>query len=446
MTREFARILREQGWGEERSPRAGGALPGKLVLRLEQEQAEAAAVLLFLRRGNERLLLADFGAAPFQTHPPETAPSPFEHYLDLGLLERLALWAAAQPQGVDFLLCASAERTRLFDAAPEVCLGECPTRGGTEEVKTCLRALDPSRGNGPPQPGAGRLAEDLARWFDILLGTLGPALAWSRGEVERVGQQILLGLKVLTHTRPMDLSKNLARLGFAVSVEGDTLKGRWAPGASAELADRLLLEAQSYAPREAGAFSQVERRGFCRQLQGIEAVQTAVLRHVVRLAAVKLRAPLSVRVVMPADWEPVAWRLGLMDPLRVDEEIESRDFYVFGPLRLDLTQCGMGRIFEAVEKIALGTVQRGLELERAGGRQLDMVEEPVGGRDEREPLLDPFNWLCRRALRVTVAPPYRRAVAYLVASHVLDLRAQPRFARCHPAPLRHLPAIFEELP
>jgi len=255
-----------------------------------------------------------------------------------------------------------------------------------------------------------------------------------------------LGLKVFTLTPSRDLSRSLARLGLAVSAEGGTLKGRWDPGASTELADRLLLEAQSYAPRDAGAFSHVERRGLCRQLREVEAARTVVLRQVVRLAAAKLRAPLFVRVLMPADREPVAWRLGLMEPLRVGEEIESRDLYVFEPLRLDLSQCGMGRIFEAVEKIALEAVHRGLELERAGGRQLDMVEEPIGGSEEPEPLLDPFNWLCRHALRVAVAPAYRRAVAYLVASHVLDLRVQPPFARCRLAPLRCLPAIFEELP
>ena len=82
------------------------------------------------------------------------------------------------------------------------------------------------------------------------------------------------------------------------------------------------------------------------------------------------------------------------------------------------------------------------ELARAGGRQLDMVEASAHADESGLACADAFNWLCAHALRLRVAPAYRDALAYLVASHITDLRQRPPFGACGASPLVYLGELF----
>ena len=72
-----------------------------------------------------------------------------------------------------------------------------------------------------------------------------------------------------------------------------------------------------------------------------------------------------------------------------------------------------------------------------------MIESLPEGLTDGDGLIDPFNWLCHHALRIQVAPAYAEETGYLVASHTLDLRAQPEFRDAPPIPLTSLPLLFQ---
>jgi hypothetical protein len=285
----------------------------------------------------------------------------------------------------------------------------------------------------------------LARWSDLFAGAFGPALGWARAGADRLARQLLLGLKALLATRDEALRRNLERLGVKTTDE-EVLSVNYAPPEVPALADLLLGEGAAAVPHAAGAFSELERGALLRQARGLPPAKQSLIEGVVRLAAAKLKAPLQLRMLLPVDQEPQSWRLALTDPLRVHEEIEATDFYVFEPLRLKLGECGFGRVLEAVTKLAVYALQESRIVQRAGGRQLDLIEAEPRGLDERQRLVDPFNWVLGHALRLDVAPPYREAVAYLVASHVLDLSGQEPFLALPICPLVSLPALFESAP
>jgi hypothetical protein len=389
-------------------------------------------------KGDERLAVLDAGGANLEPAG-ESSGALFERYLDLARIERFALWALAGK--CDLLLLVTEEGAVLLDAARETVLGRSAS---TEDAATCLRALETDR---PKRPASDveRLGEDLRHWFDLACGALGPVLKWARPDVERLVRQILLGLKTLVWTRPDLLAGNLSRIGVDLSSKPGAVRVAWCPAEAGSFLDVLLSCAAEFAPRGAGALGDLERRALVRQAADLGEPAARVLREMLQIARVKLEAALQIRILPNAEQEHASWRLALTEPLSVAEAMQSEDFYVFDPMRLDLGGSGFGRLLEAVEKIASSALARNVEILRAGGLQLDLVERDPEGIGEGPRMNDPFNWLCRHALRVRVADAYRDAVGYLVASYVLELRAREEFRDCRAAPLASLPAIFESV-
>ena len=399
------------------------------------------AGLSFFERGNARTVVADFASAGSKPEPGESPDSLFERYLDLGLCERLTLWGVCRKLDADYLLCARPEGARLLDADLEIPVGSCPAVPSDEDAAHCLRVLDLDGERG--KSDAARLSNELGRWFELAAARLGRDLDWARGDAERLVKRLLLGFKSLTARKGAIPEALLSDFGLPLSAARDFAVLSWRPSNALAQVERLLEAASDLSPSAGGAFPPLERRALLRQLGESPETAEGLLEDITRLAAVKFRAGVQLGAFMPTEEEAISWRLALLDPLRVEDKIESEDFYVFQPMELDLSECGVGRVFEAVEKLALHALRQREDLERAGGRQLDMVETQGGDREGEEGLgEDPFNWLCRRALRLRVSEAWRDTLAYLIASHVVDLKGRPPFQDLEFASLTSLPELF----
>ena len=441
----FRDISSKLGWESLPASDGGGAwasFPSRLTVEVEgQEPAHAS--LGFFWRGEGVLATADFAGR--DPDPKEIPSALFRRYLDLSVLQRAALWAVGRSLEADYLLCATVETCSLFEVSGEILLGQCGPLPSDEELAACLGALTAERAKQPPLPDPERLGRELSRWLGLFCGTVGPVLKWGRADSERLGRQLLLGVKALLWVNRAGLLPNLARLGMEVLSEGDCLRVVWRPLAPADLADCLLAAAESCAPVGAGAFSALERNALRRQIESLEPGRVPPVADILRLAAVRFRSAIQLPILVPTGQEHAAWKLALIEPLAASEAIEARDLYVFTPLRLDMAECGFGRVLEAVEELAAHALKEKAELARAGGRQLDMIEAAPDPRLEEERLRDPFNWVCRHALRLKVAPAYQEALAYLVASHVLELRTSPAFRDHVFRPLVALKDLFKEV-
>jgi hypothetical protein len=79
----------------------------------------------------------------------------------------------------------------------------------------------------------------------------------------------------------------------------------------------------------------------------------------------------------------------------------------------------------------------------SGGLQLNLLDWQEG-LTERDLTEGPFNWVCRRALRVCVARERQDALALVAAFPLVDLWARPVFHACHNAlPVAALPSLFD---
>lgn len=415
-----------------------------LDLRLDITDGKTyLARLAFFEREGERLVISDFTRAGAEVEVEESPDSLFENYLDLSLCERLVLWGVCRRVGADFLLCARPEGVRLLDADLEIPLGSCPAVFSEEEAAHCLQVLEESGGGRKPLPELARLSNELARWYELAAARLGRDLNWARDDAQRLLKRLLLGFKTLTARKGAIPEANLSDLGLSLSGESDCAVLDWQPPCALALVEKLLEAASDLAPSAGGAFPPLERRALLRQLGESSQTISSLLEDTRRLAGVKFRAEVQLGAFMPTEVEANSWRLALLEPLRVEEEIASEDFYVFQPMELDLSECGVGRVFEAVEKLALHGLRQRKELERAGGWQLDLVETQGEEREREEKLdADPFNWLCRKALRLRVSEGYRETLAYLIASHVVDLKSRPPFEDLPFASLISLPELF----
>jgi hypothetical protein len=205
----------------------------------------------------------------------------------------------------------------------------------------------------------------------------------------------------------------------------------------------LLEAASALAPEAAGAFGPLERRGLLRQMELLNDIADEILSGLTQMSWIKYDATVQLRAFLATECEHAAWRLALTEPLDIDRILECRDLYVFEPLHIEVGKTGVGRVFEAIKKLALHAMELDASLARSGGRQLDFFQKPTEGLSEGERLEDPFGWLCRHALRITLETDTpRETVAYLIASYIADLRSSPDFSRCRPKPLRSLPHIF----
>ncbi|NQU42653.1 hypothetical protein HQ520_05165 [bacterium] len=428
--------LKKLGW----QPVPPGLRPLPRVLALSG--APECLPLVFLQLNDHRLAVFDLTSLRTQPAPPETPASLFTRYLDLSLCDRLALWTVQSQGDVDLLLSLTPEGWSLYDVSDEILLGRCGLQPDPEELSHCLRALEPGALGKRALPDPERLGAELGRWFNLFCGAMGPALRWSKKDAERLGRQLLLGLKAILLSPQSEHCENLGKLGFTCAQENDRLSVKWVPAPVPDMVACLLSAAQTWAPKATGAFSPLEQSGLKRQLEQIGDTRNLPVADALRLSAIRFHTSIQLAILLPTDQEHAAWRLALMAPLRVHSEIEFSDLYVFKPLLLDLGECGCGRVLEAVHKLALHAIAQNQEIGHAGGAQLDMVEN-VAGEDPAQMMRDPFNWVCRHALRLKVAPQYQEALAFLVASHLLELRNQPPFDRYLVRSLDDLPRLFD---
>lgn len=425
---------RDYGWTEATLD------PGLAHSHIESPRGRFDAVCRLLTRGDRRVLLAEI--RPVETGslvgPVETPEDLFRRYLDVSFLERLALWGLARPAGADSLLCVTPDAARLLDTRREVAWADL-AGADVESVHAILRRLETL-----PGVDSAALANEMRRWTDLNAGPLGRALRWGRGETERLLRQAILGLRRLA------ASPSLEPLGLTFVPPSGAEPGRlcWAPEPAIAWLDRLLAAAQEFAPVGAGGWSPLERRALERQLAGEDArIACETLRDsLLRLARVRISAPVQLRLLLPAEPERTAWRLALTQPLQVRDELPSADLYVFAPLRLDPRECGMGRVLEAYEKLARHAAREMRELARAGGRQLDLFAAEEGAGSAVFEASSAFEWVCRYALRITAPPEsaVRDAIGYLVALHTLDVAPLEGTGGAElPAPLEALPQMFE---
>lgn len=434
----FDSLLVSLGWHRQ------GDMPTFLELggaRLPQ----GAAPVLFYRQGVELLALVDFQPLHRPGEPDQTFDDLFRRFVDLTLCERAALWSIGRLGQVRFVLAAQPEGVRLLDTQTELPVGRCMCEGDEEAVRNCLRAACPPPGRPAPSIDREGLCADLARWFELFSGSIGPALKWSRRETQRLGYQLILGMKVAIESG--DAEAAMAAMGFAARRQGNAIRATWDEAPPHGWAPGFLERAEALAPAGAGAFSAVERKALARRLESGGDAARQRLAEMAQQAAARRRADVMLGLLTSANHEHASWRLALTEPLDVSEEIVASDFYVFEPLTLDLAEVGFGRVLEAVEKLARYAMDRNAAVRRAGGTQLDLIERPPDGLDDRAGVLaDPFNWLLRHALRLKVGEPYREALGYLLALHVADLRARAPFASLPAAPLSALSAAIEPAP
>lgn len=408
------------------------------AVRVEREGAAIEGVATLFEKEGERLLVVDFSGDDCPADPEELPEALFARYLDMSLTERLVLWGPCRASRAHFLFCASAEGCRLIDVEKEVPLTSCgvgPSEGLLREiVLPMLGKKGPERAQADSQ----FLARELECRLDLMCGWLGRALDWSRGDAVRLVRHLLLGYKrTILESKP----EGCKATGFSFRQEDGVARVSWSPPAAAELTEALLRAANDLAPVGTGGFTIPERRALCRMFESADASVMKLPISFVRMSIAKLLCTVQLRVFLPTAREHMSWRLALTNPLRAEAEIESRDLYVFKYMEIDVEESGVGRTLEALEKLAAYALRETASFRRAGGRQLDMVEQ--SGEDEPS---DPFNWLCRHALRLRIDPEKREALAYLVASCIVELRTMPAFADSPRVPLASLLQLFAPTP
>jgi len=355
----------------------------------------------------------------------------YNRYQDFSFLERLLLWGLARQMQCELLVVLCNERANVF-AVEDECLLE--TEISVEDLPEVLAKIVESQ---QPQDTKG-LGLELRQWIDLNAGVVGPALKWSRPEAERLLRQMLLGCKMILHK-----SDGTAYMGLHVHDAPGRRYIKWLPPRPDNRIAPLLEAASAHAPEGAGAFSPLERKALNRQMIEIDGLDARLMRSLMQLSVGKMMAKVQLRAFIDHENEHAAWKLALTDPLQIDKIILSDNLYVHSPVTIDLAQSGIGRVWEAIEKLAEHAVRLDHQLARSGGRQLDIFEKQPEGLSKHERLEDPFGWLLRHALRVKLGPDHdRETVGYLVASGIADIQRRSEFKDIRSKPLRSLPYLF----
>ncbi|MFP4382373.1 MAG: hypothetical protein ACLFUS_17865 [Candidatus Sumerlaeia bacterium] len=406
-----------------------------------------------LRRYSERVLIADF--TQFDPAPAEQ-DSAFDNFLDLSLFQRALLWMARYYHRTNYVICIEARETALFRSDEERALFR--HKGSPEDCPLDLLSEKLENWQDTPLTLSDRDREgrELMGWHDLLSGKLGPSLQWSRSEASRLIRQMLLGLKVqlVANRRLFCEMAGLRKTDGESGVE-------WCfdrPDAGAFMG--VLLEmASKFAPQGSGAFSSLEIRGLCRQIEKLNVGAREAVFDIIRLAHFRHLTPCQRYLLAPQDADQAASKLALVAPLNIAREIESQDLYVFHPLVIDVEDSGSGRILEAVEKLAVFAIDQLEEIKMTGGRQLDMFEGMLDGGQRQLDMLeglpdpssemvdvlsDPYNWICRSALRIQAPEEWRECLAMLVASHIIELWEHEKFRQYASASLSWLPDLFQQ--
>jgi len=443
----FSQVLGASGWRREDgaslcAPFRPAERPQRLTIqRMGCAEGLCAGPVSFHVRGDVGLVVADFsaGVSPEAAERPETL---FNRYLDLSGIERLALWTVARHAGGQWLVCLTEGGARLLSVEHEGVFGVCPPDASEEGVRGCLEALDrESVGVVLDLNGLGR---ELASWLDLTSARLGRALNWGRTDGDRLARHLLFGLKcVLAQAEREPGPGALAQLGLEGRIEGDQLTGVWTEPRAAALVELLLDASSAFAPVGTGAFAALERRAMSRQLESVSEAALAPCLEVLRLCAAKLRPHVFLRALGLFAEEHAAWRLALLEPLEIESAIGSPDLLVPEPLCLEVESCGAGRVVEAVEKLAFHAWDYMSGVGGSGELQMDLFDWQEG-ETEQDLCGGPFNWVCRRALRVRVSRNQREGLALVVAFQLADLWPREIFRSCRNAvPVETLPMLFE---
>ncbi len=443
----FDRVLSAAGWRLEEGACLSDAFsPAPRLRRLTiarqgREEGGYEGALSFYRREAVGLAVVNFGKGT-GGEASERPEALFNRYLDLSWIERLSLWTVAHHSGSQWLVCLGDDGARLISVEHEGVFGRCPRDASEEAVRECLEALDrDSVGVVLDLNGLGR---ELASWLDLTSAKLGRALNWGRNDGDRLARHLLFGLKCVVAQSEREPGPGArARLGLEWQIEGDAMAGRWAEPRATAFVELLLDASSAFAPVGTGAFTALERRAMSRQLEAVAEAALAPCLEALRLCAAKLRPHVFLRALGLFSEEHAAWRLALMEPIEVEPAIGSQDLLVSGPLCLDIESCGAGRVVEAIEKLALYAWEHMSGVSVSGGLQLNLFDwqEGVTEQDLRE---GPFNWVCRRALRVRASRAQQEGLALVAAFQMADLWQRGIFRPClNAAPVETLPLLFE---
>ncbi|MFW6303862.1 MAG: hypothetical protein ACOC2L_04505 [Candidatus Sumerlaeota bacterium] len=357
----------------------------------------------------------------------------YNQFLDFTLIERLLLWGFARDVSVQFIVVTSeADRAVIIDTEMESVRAQ---GAELEEVPGLLESMI-----GQPESMDVRiLGEELQQWIGLMAGQVGPPLKWARPESTRLVHQLLLGCKVM-----LNKPDGPAYLGLRISDAPEKRNIKWQTVRPDNRLAPLLEAAAAHAPEGAGAFGPLERKALNRQIAETDGLDIRAMLGLVQLSSSKLRAEVQLPALLTEENEHKSWKLALTDPLLVENLLENKDLYVFHPLTIDLEESGVGRAWEAIEKLAAHALQLDEKIARSGGRQLDFFEKNPEGLSKSERLEDPFGWLCRHALRIKLGESQnKQIVAYLVASFIADLQTRTPFNQSRPKPLRSLPHLFQ---
>jgi hypothetical protein len=429
--------LHENGWLEE----ADNLRAQTNSYSLKVRDKETTGNFLALNLLGERLVIF----LPRQSDAPCDSPqSLYLRFLDMDLERRLCLWAARHVLGADHVACADTAGVALFRAHDEERLAfiapeDCETAGSA----ISLALTSPTAEETPALPDRDKQGAELAKWADLFCGALGPALKWSRSETMRLIRQILVGFKTVLWPEGSALDA-LGAIGFESERNGDGLHIRYSPVPAPEFARLLLTRAETWAPRGTGFMGALEVNGLSRQLASIDPARAEALHDLLQLARFRHLGETQSALLAPRDEHKHASRLALVEPLAVWEEMDFHDLYVYKPLVLSLEECGAGRVLEAVRGLAPHAARQAAELRRAGGRQMDMIEDVLRGNHpvEARSFQEPLNWVFRHALRVRAPFAQREPFACLLASAALELRGHPELRDWPTASLTDLPLVF----
>jgi len=402
--------------------------PGDLleIEMLYSDDVESRATLCVLRQSVCTLAVVDLADSSLPSRQ-----EIYNSFQDFSFLERLLLWGIARQTQCELLVIISNERANVIQVEEENILhADIAIEDVPELLNSSLATHQPIDSKG--------MGVELGQWIDLNAGMVGPALQWSRPEAERLIRQMLLGCKMI-----LNKPDGPAFMGLHIHDQSGKRIIKWQSPRPDNRIAPLLEAAAAHAPEGAGAFSPLERKALNRQMSEIDGLDTRLMRSLMQLSGGKLLAKVQLRAFMDHENEHAAWKLALTDPLQIDKIIMNDNLYVHSPVTIDMARSGIGRVWEAIEKLALHAIQLDDQLARSGGRQLDFFEKHPEGLSKNERLEDPFGWLLRHALRVQLGPDHNReTVAFLVASGIADIQCQEPFKSLRPKPLRSLPYLF----
>lgn len=410
-------------------------VPSSLHLNLHGEEWEAW-VYGYQRQGKK--LAAIVGKnGPYVLPVSEGRGLLFQRYVDFSLLSRFLFYLLEKLGAVDYLLLERENEWRLYNAREEYTYGTDGAKWlGALAVEEMYPLWDVPP-DIPSRPKLESLQEENQKGLNLMAARFGPFLQWSRSETENLMHHLLLGLETLR----VRSEEGWSPLGWEWSIQDGTIQGNWQPPPESQWLEPLLNASEWLLAGNGKSLDSLNRKALTRQWDAMEPKLSSFLQDILRIGRCRLNSASLSALFFPAEEEHKSWKLALMEPLDLNVHIQEKDFYIFQPLELDLLQSGVGRALDAFDKLLLHGIQLKEKMHKAGGRQLDILEEMSHPLEDRV-VQDPLSWVLRRALRIALPPSHQPHFSKLLAFHLLHIKRKPHFPDFPLNPLRHLSNLF----